>query len=432
MKKAVSCYLFLLILIPGHSISFGKEVPKITVWDLSPLNINRDYAQVLTSILASEVSKLDKFEVYTQDNVRTLAGWTAERMQIGCTDTKCLTALGQMDVAKLISGSVGKIGNRFSVSLNLFDTQNAKAEKMISEFCSSEDELIDSVQVAVRKLLGEEKVASPPSAEAKAVPSPLVPPAPISPPANASQPHPAPPPPVPPPETWKDPVTGMDFVLVKGGCFQMGDTFGDGKEDEKPLHEVCVNDFYLGKYEVTQGQWQEVMGNNPSYFKNCGNNCPVEVVSWNDVQEFISRLNQRPGKRYRLPIEAEWEYAARSGRKGEKWPGAGNEGALEQYAWYAENSDATTHPVGQKNPNGLGLYDMSGNVREWCSDWYGENYYQGSPGKNPAGPGSGSDKVIRGGSWGGTSWNVRAVSRTKNDPADRDGNTGFRLSSPAP
>jgi hypothetical protein len=131
-----------------------KDLPKIAVWDLSPGNIPSGYAQDLTSILVSEIAKFRKYEVYSQDNVRTLAGWTAERMTLGCTDTKCLTALGQMDIAKLVSGRIGKIGNTYSISLNIFDTQNAKAEDAISEFCRAEDELIGSVQRAVRKLIG--------------------------------------------------------------------------------------------------------------------------------------------------------------------------------------------------------------------------------------------------------------------------------------
>jgi tetratricopeptide (TPR) repeat protein len=156
MKK-ISLLVF-LICISGilPSVSSGKDLPKIAVWDLTAGDINPSYAKDLTSILVSEISKLKKYEVYSQENVRTLAGWTAERMQLGCTDTKCLTALGQMDIAKLISGRVGKIGNRYSVSLNLFDTQNAKAENAVSEFGASEGELIDLVQVAVRKLLGSE------------------------------------------------------------------------------------------------------------------------------------------------------------------------------------------------------------------------------------------------------------------------------------
>ena len=156
MRIRVSIILIAVVLLStSHPLS-GKELPKIAVWDLVAGNITPSYAQDLTSILVSEITKLGKYEVYSQDIVRTLAGWTAERMQLGCTDTKCLTALGQMDIAKLISGRIGKIGNRYSVSLNLFDTQNAKAENAVSEFGRTEDELIDLVQVAVRKLLAAE------------------------------------------------------------------------------------------------------------------------------------------------------------------------------------------------------------------------------------------------------------------------------------
>jgi hypothetical protein len=131
-----------LIFIAAHSISFGKELPKLAVWDLEGREVKATYARELTSIMVSEISKLEIYEVYSQENIRTLAGWTAEKMKLGCTDTKCLLALGQIDIAKLISGSVGKIGNTYSISLNLFDTQDSKAEKAISEFCRTEDELL--------------------------------------------------------------------------------------------------------------------------------------------------------------------------------------------------------------------------------------------------------------------------------------------------
>ena len=287
MKIISSFFLaFILFLVPSLSIS--KELPKIAVWSLTAGNINPSYAQDLTNILVSEISKLGKYAVYSQENVRTLAGWTAERMTLGCTDAKCLTALGQMGIAKLISGGVGRVGNRYSVSLTLFDTQNARAETSVSEFGRSEDESIDLVQLAVRKLLGIEVGSS--NAEEKG-------------PGKATLPE----------RSFVDPVTGMEFIFIKGGCFEMGDTFGDGYPEEEPVHEVCVDDFYLGKYEVTQGQWEKVMDNNPSRFK--GRDNPVEQISWNVVQEYIDRLNDQRGRKYRLPTEAEWEYAARSGGK---------------------------------------------------------------------------------------------------------------------
>jgi len=229
-------------------------------------------------------------------------------------------------------------------------------------------------------------------------------------------------------DAFTDSVTGMQMIFVKGGCYPMGDTFGDGDANEKPVHEVCVNDFYMGKYEVTQGQWQRIMGNNPSSFSNCGDNCPVERVSWNDAQEYIRKLNSQSGKQYRLPTEAEWEYAARSGGKSEKYAGGSD---VDAVAWFANNSGSKTHPAGQKQPNGLGLYDMSGNVWEWCSDWYGKEYYSQSPRDNPGGLSSGSSRVLRGGSGDGDPRNVRAAYRLWINPEHRSSNLGFRLAASA-
>jgi formylglycine-generating enzyme required for sulfatase activity len=245
---------------------------------------------------------------------------------------------------------------------------------------------------------------------------------------------------------YKDAVTGMEFIFIKGGCYQMGDTFGDGDNDEKPLHEVCVDDFYMGETEVTQRQWVEIMGpapagskqgSNSSYFKGC-DDCPIEQVSWNDIQGFIKRLNEKTtplvplnkggfSGLYRLPTEAEWEYAAKSGGKNEKWAGTSSESKLREYAWYSSNSGSKTHPVKQKKPNGLGLYDMSGNVWEWCSDLYGEGYYRNSPQDNPKGPSIGSYRILRGGSWDDEPGDLRASIRVNGTSVDGVNVLGFRL-----
>lgn len=224
-------------------------------------------------------------------------------------------------------------------------------------------------------------------------------------------------------DTYTDPTTGMEFVFVKGGCFQMGDTFGDGDSVEKPVHEVCVDDFYMGKYEVTQGQYQKIMGSNPAKFKK-GDSYPVEQVSWNDVQSYIKKVNRTSPSAFRLPTEAEWEYAARSGGKNEKYSGGSDVGSV---AWHRSNSGSSTHRVGTKSPNGLGMYDMSGNVWEWCQDWYGKSYYISSPRNNPSGPSSGDDRVFRGGSWHYYPWTVRSANRFRNSPDYRFSNLGFRL-----
>ncbi len=214
------------------------------------------------------------------------------------------------------------------------------------------------------------------------------------------------------------------MVLIKGGTFDMGDVWGDGYSDERPVHTVTVSDFYMSKYEVTQKLWKEVMGNNPSGFSGC-DDCPVEKVSWNDIQDFLKKLNRKTGKKYRLPYEAEWEYAAREGgKKDYKYSGSNN---ADGVAWYDDNSGSKTHPVGQKQPNALGLYDMSGNVREWCEDWYDEDYYKNSPSVNPKGPVSGTHRVVRGGSWYSTTYLLRASDRCWNDPDSRDNGVGFRL-----
>ncbi len=216
-----------------------------------------------------------------------------------------------------------------------------------------------------------------------------------------------------------------NMVYVSGGTFTMGATSeqgGDAYDDEKPTHRVTLRSFYLCKYEVTQALWIAVMGENPSYFK--GNNLPVEQVSWNECQTFISRLNNLTGKNFRLPTEAEWEYAARGGNRscGYKYSGSNN---LSDVAWYTDNSGSKTHPVGSKSPNELGLYDMSGNVWEWCSDWYGT--YCSSSLTHPTGPSSGSGRVGRGGSWDFDAWFCRSSYRFGSTPDDSGSYLGLRL-----
>ena len=187
------------------------------------------------------------------------------------------------------------------------------------------------------------------------------------------------------------------MVYVEGGTFTMGATSEQGSDadnDEKPAHQVTVSSFSIGKYEVTQEEWQAVMGSNPSRFK--GSKLPVERVSWNDCQEFIRKLNSLTGKRFRLPTEAEWEFAARGGSRSRGYKYAGSN-MIDHVAWYNGNSNNKTHAVGQLSPNELGLYDMSGNVGEWCYDRFGD--YNNNSQNNPTGPSSGSYRVDRNSGW---------------------------------
>jgi len=221
---------------------------------------------------------------------------------------------------------------------------------------------------------------------------------------------------------------GMELVLIPAGSFRMG---GDKKleqaeDHETPRHIVKISKtFYMGKYEVTQSQWSEIMNNNPSEFKD--DIRPVERVSWNDVQEFIQKLNNKEETiKYSLPTEAEWEYAARADTES-TYCFSGDIKILSQYAWYRKNSAGKTHPIGQLKPNAWGLYDVHGNVHEWCQDWFDRNYYSQSPSNSPLGPSSGLAKVSRGGDWGSEDWYCRCASRSLSSPNRRSNRLGFRL-----
>lgn len=221
-------------------------------------------------------------------------------------------------------------------------------------------------------------------------------------------------------------VNGIKYnmVWVDGGTFRMGATSEQGSEisDEKPVHSVTLSGYYIGKTEVTQALWQAVMGSNPSYFE--GDDLPVEQVSWDDCQEFIRKLNSLTGQNFRLPTEAEWEFACRGGNnsRGYKYSGSNY---IDNVAWYDGNSGDKTHPVATKSPNELGIYDMSGNVWEWCADWYGD--YSSGRQTNPKGPYGGSGRVLRGGSWIIIAGCCRSSYRDGYIPTYRFNNLGLRL-----
>jgi formylglycine-generating enzyme required for sulfatase activity len=214
----------------------------------------------------------------------------------------------------------------------------------------------------------------------------------------------------------------LDMVFVEGGTFMMGSN--DGEDDENPIHSVTLDSFYIGKFQVTQAQWKAIMGYNPSQFK--GDVLPVEEVSWNDAQEFIEKINQKTSKKYRLLTEAEWEYAARGGNKSRGYQYVGSDN-INEVAWYYDNAGYQKHPVGQKKANELGIFDMSGNVWEWCEDGYDEDYYKNSPSKNPKGSSSGSYRVDRGGGWFSDSKYCRVAYRNYGTLEDRLSYLGFRI-----
>ena len=222
-------------------------------------------------------------------------------------------------------------------------------------------------------------------------------------------------------------VIEPETVFVEGGSFLMGNPKPDPENEDDISHKVIINSFYIGKYEVTQLQWKAVMGKNSSIDDVCPK-CPVEVISWNEIQLFLKKLSEITGKHYMLPTEAEWEFAARGGNKskGYKYSGSNN---IDRVAWYSEyeGDNEYAHEVGRKKPNELGLYDMTGNTFERCADWYGEKYYKQSPANNPKGPLIGYDRVVRGGSTGTLRMYSNVYYRFHDAPDGADLVSGFRV-----
>lgn len=215
----------------------------------------------------------------------------------------------------------------------------------------------------------------------------------------------------------------MEFVLIPAGVFQMGSPEEVGDEDETPRHQVTLTrPFYLGKYEVTQEQWVQLMGSNPSHFK--GAKQPVDTVSWKDCQRFLEKLQEKTGRVFTLPTEAQWEYACRAGT-GTRWH-FGDESALAgEYAWFEKNSGGVTHPVGGKKPNPWGIHDLHGNLGEWCADWYTSPYPKTGV-TDPRGSPTGESRIVRGGAWGDDPANLRSAYRNANGPDGAHNGIGFR------
>jgi formylglycine-generating enzyme required for sulfatase activity len=227
-------------------------------------------------------------------------------------------------------------------------------------------------------------------------------------------------------QIWKEPVTGMEFVWVPGGCYEMGcgNWTSDCYRDEKPVHEVCVDGFWMAKTEVTQGQWKQIMGDNPAKFQK-GDNYPFENALWDVMEKLIIKLSSlnKDAYKFRLPTEAEWEYACRSGGKLEKYAGGSD---LDRMAWYQGNSDRSTHPVATKAPNGLGLFDMNGNVHEWVVDTYRSWAYSKHERNNPLFRDEGYTKVYRGGSWNSKQKYTRCGTRSYDVVFGSFANTYYR------
>jgi len=379
--------------------SYGEQKPAkdarsvhnyIAVLDLEITgNIDKSISRPLTDSIRYEIVNLpdQMYEVFDRTNMDKIFKEQGFQQSV-CSQPGCAVELGRiLGVGEIITGTVSKIGRTYYLSISLINVENGKIEGIAEDTCKCElDELI-----SVSKHLAIDLIKS--SIEKKAATGETV--------TTGSV-------------IKKEIVLGLEFIAVKGGCFQMG---YEGSS-EMPKHEVCLDDFNIGKYEVTQAQWEKLMGINPSFFKDCPK-CPVENVSYNDIQEFIVKLNKNSFLNYRLPTEAQWEYAAKGGTDNLALNGVG--------VWNKDNSGGKTHGVGGLNPNSLGIYDMTGNVWEWVSDWYSKQYNKQSLNKNPLGPESGRLKVVRGGCWNSSSDELFYYTRKGVDPSVKSRYNGFRL-----
>lgn len=218
--------------------------------------------------------------------------------------------------------------------------------------------------------------------------------------------------------------TDIEMIRIPGGEAPMGSD--DGRDDERPVRQVRIETFWIGRHEVTQRQWQKVTGSNPSRFSECPV-CPVDSVSWEEGKAFLEKASTLTGVDLRYPTEAEWEFAAGGGAARQKWPGTDRSEEVSEFAWYSGSFAGRTRIAGTRLPNLFGLYDMGGNVAEWCSDWYAADYYGTAPAHNPAGPGDGTRKVVRGGSWLSGPSDTRVSRRSGRNPDARSPAIGFRI-----
>ena len=421
--------ILVLLSAPSYAAQQSKKPVRdltnyLAVFDLDVVGkVDHDISRPLSDSVRGEIVRSGRYKVMDRANMDRILKEQAFQMSGTVQKDKMVEAGQMLGVGKIVIGSIGIVGRTYMISLSLVNIESGETERVEEDTCKCElDELIESVKRATSKLM-----TGGPAPAYVASPETPSPPVTITPAAPAPAPLPAPAPITPPAPTgvhFRESVTGMEFILIKGGCFRMGDEEGD--REERPVHEVCVDDYYLARFEVTQGQWKALKGRNPSKHKNSDLD-PVEDVSWNDAKDFIEELNKKSGRNFRFPTEAEWEFAAREGGRKEKWSGTNNESDTGTFGWLDGNSKGNHHPVGQKRPNAYGIYDMTGNVAEWVGDWYDRSFYEESPRSNPSGPGRGGDKVYRGGSFKDKPRDARTSKREKRSNRRGDQTIGFRL-----
>ncbi len=380
--------------------SHAADLPTCAVMTFEPGGgVSKDEVKALADGLESELIDLKRYKLVSRSNLTKVL--EVQKISMECSGTECAIEAGKLAAIQyVVFGSIGKVGKTYSLVANLVNVETGVIEKTAKVIQSGEIDqlLIAGVAQAAKKLMGL-------SVEESAPPSSLV-----SLPSLSER-------------KSGEPMTvdlgggeKLELVWIEPGSFMMGSPASEANRNKDEVQHLVTlsKGFWMGKYEVTQGQWERVMGNNPSEFKGSRN--PVECVSWDDCQAFIQKLNEVygstvQGSRFRLPTEAEWEYACRAGTTG------AYAGSLDELGWCGQSWERGLHSVGQKKPNAWGLYDMHGNVWEWCQDWHGD-YPTGNV-TDPTGPGSGDARVVRGGGRSFHAFNARCAFRCRLPPALR-------------
>ncbi|MDR1986844.1 MAG: formylglycine-generating enzyme family protein [Treponema sp.] len=406
-----------VLLLTLYSRGFAQEqnLPRLAVVEfnvnMDTPKVNRD-AVTVRNLVESQMVAAGKYQVITRTDIDQLLA--NQQIQVSSiSSAENIRKLQLQNISYIVTGSLDALDEDYAVTLRNLDVSTGRFSHSANGFMGSGSrDIYNGVTQLASSFAGGMTTQGGQVAQA------------------GSQ----------KPKSGVSPADiGARFSAVPGGPFLMGSVSGDS--DEKPVHTVTVSGFYMGKYEVTQREWQEVMGNNPANFK--GDDLPVENVSWYEAIEYCNKRSVREGltpayrgsgasilcdfraNGYRLPTEAEWEYAAKEGNQGGLTYEYSGSNSVDAAAWYSGNSGNRTHAVGTKQPNSLGLYDMSGNVWEWCWDWYGS--YSGGSQTDPAGPASGSGRVLRGGSWSSSAQRLRSAYRRYYGPSYRYYSSGFRL-----
>ena len=414
--------LFLVILLCIPSVSFAKE--KLAVMELKAKgDAKKSIAEALSVEVRDAIYNQGEYEVLSKEDLAAIADRTRMRQSLGCDDTQCLIDFGQAIGTKyMVAGSVSKLGDTYSINLRLIDTEgkDAGVKNRAGQKCRcAEDELFGTAKAVAALVMGKKKgevsafVEAPPWTETTKKPKP----------------------PTEPAERTLTNSIGMKFVYIPPGTFLMGSPSDEPKRNwDETQHQVTfTKGFFIQTTEVTQGQWREITGENLSFFRKCGDDCPVEMVNWDEARQFIRLLNRREKTdKYRLPTEAEWEYACRAGTTTPFSFGRcldtaqANFGGTPMPGCAKGEFRKTTVPVGSFPPNAFGLYDMHGNVAEWCEDWYG--YYPEGPVTDPKEPPMGDFRIVRGGAWKTFgAERCRCSYRGKGSPGAMGGSIGFRV-----